>query len=85
VGASCSLGTKYLDSNSLHDVFLHITLLIFVILLTQKRRVVYEIADEVALQNRLDQCLSDMPLVKGCIQASMVLRDAAFVNMASDI
>jgi hypothetical protein len=39
------------------------------------------IANEESLQNALDQCLLDMPPIKGCIQASMVLRDAAFENM----
>ncbi|KAL7935483.1 fatty acid synthase S-acetyltransferase [Trichoderma chlorosporum] len=42
-----------------------------------------DISNAGALQRALDECLAQgMPPVKGCIQASMVLRDAMFLNMS---
>ncbi|RDL32026.1 Reducing type I polyketide synthase [Venustampulla echinocandica] len=35
-----------------------------------------------SLQNALRECPGNMPPVKGCIQASMVLRDSTFANMS---
>ncbi|KAM3072030.1 hypothetical protein ACMFMF_007424 [Clarireedia jacksonii] len=40
-----------------------------------------DISDAKALKRTLDECLLDMPSIKGCIQASMVLRDSTFENM----
>jgi hypothetical protein len=40
------------------------------------------IGDLTALKIALDECLLDMPPVKGCIQASMVLKDATFEGMS---
>ncbi|KAJ5752589.1 hypothetical protein N7520_009506 [Penicillium odoratum] len=40
-----------------------------------------DVSDEVALQNVLQTCASQMPPIKGCIQAAMVLRDALFENI----
>ncbi|PVH93893.1 ketoacyl-synt-domain-containing protein [Periconia macrospinosa] len=40
-----------------------------------------DIGDEVALAALLDDCASHMPPVRGCLQGTMVLRDALFENM----
>ncbi|KAI0854080.1 hypothetical protein F5Y00DRAFT_250253 [Daldinia vernicosa] len=40
-----------------------------------------DIADQKALRLVLDECLRDMPAVRGCIQSSMVLRDGMFEGM----
>ncbi|KAJ5758194.1 uncharacterized protein N7511_006888 [Penicillium nucicola] len=40
-----------------------------------------DVSDEGALQNALKKCASEMPPIKGCIQAAMVLRDALFENI----
>jgi NADPH:quinone reductase-like Zn-dependent oxidoreductase/NAD(P)-dependent dehydrogenase (short-subunit alcohol dehydrogenase family)/aryl carrier-like protein len=42
-----------------------------------------DIADRVQLEKTL-QDLSDMPPIKGCIQAAMVMRDSSFANMTID-
>lgn len=46
---------------------------------------VSDICDAAALETTLKSCLeAGMPPIKGCIQASMVLRDAAFAGMTYD-
>ncbi|KAI1324272.1 polyketide synthase [Xylariaceae sp. FL0255] len=41
-----------------------------------------DVADETALRRCIDECLTYMPKLKGCIQGSMVLRDDHFVHMS---
>ncbi|KAJ5683051.1 hypothetical protein N7462_006216 [Penicillium macrosclerotiorum] len=41
-----------------------------------------DVSDEVPVQNALRECASQMPPIKGCIQAAMVLRDALFENIS---
>ncbi|CAI6237085.1 unnamed protein product [Periconia digitata] len=41
-----------------------------------------DITDEVALANVLDSCRKHMPPIRGCFQASMVIRDVTFANMS---
>ncbi|TVY91443.1 Reducing polyketide synthase [Lachnellula willkommii] len=43
-----------------------------------------DITDKKALQNIISSCLSQMPPVRGCIQASTILSDNAFNNMTLD-
>lgn len=44
-----------------------------------------DVSDAEALKRTLDNCIAEgMPPVKGCIQASMVLRDTMFSNMTLD-
>ncbi|KAJ5293199.1 uncharacterized protein N7443_009152, partial [Penicillium atrosanguineum] len=41
-----------------------------------------DVSDETLIQNVLRECTSQMPPIKGCIQAAMVLRDALFENIS---
>lgn len=41
-----------------------------------------DISDSESLQRALDECRSQMPPFKGCVQAAMVLRDALFEAMS---
>ncbi|TGJ80361.1 hypothetical protein E0Z10_g8409 [Xylaria hypoxylon] len=43
-----------------------------------------DITDENALENAISPCLSTMPSVRGCIQASMILNDNKFSDMTID-
>ncbi|KAI8953570.1 polyketide synthase [Xylaria longipes] len=43
-----------------------------------------DITDKSALENALSSCLSTMPPVRGCIQASMILNDNKFSDMTID-
>ena len=45
---------------------------------TQVKTPACNIADQKALGLALDECLTDMPAIRGCIQSSMVLRDGMF-------
>jgi NADPH:quinone reductase-like Zn-dependent oxidoreductase/NAD(P)-dependent dehydrogenase (short-subunit alcohol dehydrogenase family) len=47
------------------------------------RAPICDIADRTQLERTLHE-LSDMPPIKGCIQAAMVLKDSSFVNMSID-
>ncbi|KAJ6103160.1 hypothetical protein N7486_005587 [Penicillium sp. IBT 16267x] len=41
-----------------------------------------DVADAERLRYVIEECTASLPPIKGCIQASMVLRDGAFVNMS---
>ncbi|PYI32692.1 putative polyketide synthase [Aspergillus indologenus CBS 114.80] len=41
-----------------------------------------DVSDEVPLQNTLQLCKSQMPPIRGCLNAAMVLRDALFENIS---
>ncbi|MCJ1263260.1 hypothetical protein MMC22_003130 [Lobaria immixta] len=43
-----------------------------------------DVTDKSFLKTVLEQCAIDMPRIKGCIQGSMVLRDALFDKMSND-
>ena len=43
-----------------------------------------DISSAVALKGVLDSCSTTMPPIRGCIQSTMVLRDAIFTNMTYD-
>ncbi|KAI8628763.1 polyketide synthase [Xylariaceae sp. FL1651] len=41
-----------------------------------------DVADKEALEKCIKECLQYMPLIKGCIQGSMVLKDNRFIDMS---
>ncbi|KAF2728787.1 reducing type I polyketide synthase [Polyplosphaeria fusca] len=43
-----------------------------------------DIGDAAALSGVLKQCRSSMPPIRGCVQASMILKDSTFSNMSYD-
>ncbi|KAI1150680.1 polyketide synthase [Nemania diffusa] len=43
-----------------------------------------DITDKIALENAISSCLADLPPVRGCIQASMILNDNKFSDMTID-
>ncbi|KAJ4247422.1 hypothetical protein NW762_013097 [Fusarium torreyae] len=43
-----------------------------------------DVSDRTVLENVLDECAKMMPPIKGCVQGSMVLKDAIFSNMTEE-